>query len=131
MSQCGHKLPIPVESGKETLKGLLKVLVLKGSGPWGTPRLRDAMTGHINRLFHPHTPLNSDDILFGAGVTAILDELGFVIASEGDAVLYSSPVYQSFKYDFLTKARYVDIAFQALGTSLVKTLIFVAPYSGS
>ena len=69
---------------------------------------RKAMINHINRLFHPKVPVDTEHILFGAGVTCILEELGFTIASEGDAVLYSSPIYQSFKYDFLTKARYVS-----------------------
>ncbi|KAI7348862.1 PLP-dependent transferase [Hortaea werneckii] len=76
-----------------------------GEGPWGTPRLRRAMAHHMNKRFHPHIPIQPDDLLFANGVSTICELLGFSLASPGDAILMSSPIYQAFAVDFGTKAQ--------------------------
>ncbi|KAI7212947.1 PLP-dependent transferase [Hortaea werneckii] len=76
-----------------------------GEGPWGTPRLRRAMAHHMNKRFHPVIPIQSDDLLFANGVSTICELLGFSLASPGDAILMSSPIYQAFAVDFGTKAK--------------------------
>ncbi|RMX88152.1 hypothetical protein D0868_14866 [Hortaea werneckii] len=76
-----------------------------GEGPWGTPRLRRAMAHHMNKRFHPYIPIQPDDLLFANGVSTICELLGFSLASPGDAILMSSPIYQAFAVDFGTKAK--------------------------
>ncbi|KAI7534890.1 PLP-dependent transferase [Hortaea werneckii] len=76
-----------------------------GEGPWGTPRLRRAMAHHMNKRFHPIVPIQPDDLLFANGVSTICELLGFSLASPGDAILMSSPIYQAFAVDFGTKAK--------------------------
>ncbi|KAI7616548.1 PLP-dependent transferase, partial [Hortaea werneckii] len=76
-----------------------------GEGPWGTPRLRRAMAHHMNKRFHTHIPIQPDDLLFANGVSTICELLGFSLASPGDAILMSSPIYQAFAVDFGTKAK--------------------------
>ncbi|KAI7270793.1 PLP-dependent transferase [Hortaea werneckii] len=76
-----------------------------GEGPWGTPRLRRAMAHHMNKRFHPIVPIRPDDLLFANGVSTICELLGFSLASPGDAILMSSPIYQAFAVDFGTKAK--------------------------
>ncbi|KAI7339637.1 PLP-dependent transferase [Hortaea werneckii] len=76
-----------------------------GEGPWGTPRLRRAMAHHMNKRFHPVIPIQPDDLLFANGVSTICELLGFSLASPGDAILMSSPIYQAFAVDFGTKAK--------------------------
>ncbi|KAI6813965.1 PLP-dependent transferase [Hortaea werneckii] len=76
-----------------------------GEGPWGTPCLRRAMAHHMNKRFHPAIPVQPDDLLFANGVSTICELLGFSLASPGDAILMSSPIYQAFAVDFGTKAK--------------------------
>ncbi|KAI7175831.1 hypothetical protein D0869_05097 [Hortaea werneckii] len=76
-----------------------------GEGPWGTPRLRRAMAHHMNKRFHPVIPIQPDDLLFANGVSTICELLGFSLASPGEAILMSSPIYQAFAVDFGTKAK--------------------------
>ncbi|GAB1738717.1 hypothetical protein NU219Hw_g3512t1 [Hortaea werneckii] len=86
-----------------------------GEGPWGTPRLRRAMAHHMNKRFHPVVPIRPDDLLFANGVSTICELLGFSLASPGDAILMSSPIYQAFAVDFGTKAQVstVHVSFPA------------------
>ena len=67
------------------------------------------MAGHINRLFKPFRHVEADRILFSNGVTTMCEELGFTICDAGDAVMLSRPIYQAFKADFGTKAKYALI----------------------
>ena len=75
-------------------------------GPWGAQRLRDAMAAHINRHFHPKEEINADRLLFANGVTAICEMIAFSICDIGDGVLFSRPIYQAFKHDFGTRAKF-------------------------
>ena len=75
-----------------------------GNGPWGSPRLREAMASHMNRHFNPHQPVIPDDILFANGITSLCELLGFTIAEQGDGILFPSPVYNAFQTDFSAKA---------------------------
>ncbi|MCJ1463842.1 hypothetical protein MMC07_002451 [Pseudocyphellaria aurata] len=81
-------------------------------GPLGTLRLRKAMASHMNRYFHPKVSIESDHLLFGNGVATICDMLAFSICNADDGILFSRPIYQSFKIYFGTKAKvqcvYVD-----------------------
>lgn len=76
-----------------------------GEGPWGSPRLRNAMAKHMTKYFHPAKPIDPDHILFANGLTSICEMLGFTIADAGDGILLPRPVYQAFQADFGTKAK--------------------------
>ena len=64
------------------------------------------MAAHMTRHFHPLHPFNPDNFIFSNGVTALCEMLGFSLFDEGDAVLLSRPMYQAFRGDFGTKARF-------------------------
>ena len=53
-------------------------------------------------------------LLFATGVTSLCEMLGFSVCDEGNAVLLSKPMYQAFKSDFGTKARYACQAFKEI-----------------
>ncbi|KAJ9635156.1 hypothetical protein H2201_003310 [Coniosporium apollinis] len=75
-----------------------------GEGPWGTKRLRRAMTAHMTKYFHPHHPLHEDDLLFANGCTSLMEMLGFSLMDPGDGILLTRPCYIAFALDFGTKA---------------------------
>ena len=64
------------------------------------------MAKHINRHFKPQRPIETSRLLFANGVTSLCEMLGFSICDEGDAILLSKPIYQAFKSDFGTRAKY-------------------------
>ncbi|GAB7363800.1 hypothetical protein MBLNU230_g4367t1 [Neophaeotheca triangularis] len=76
-----------------------------GSGPWGSAKLRALMAKHINKRFHPVEEVHASNLIFANGVTSLCEMLGFVIATPGDGILLSRPIYQAFQIDFGTKAR--------------------------
>ncbi|OHF01883.1 1-aminocyclopropane-1-carboxylate synthase [Colletotrichum orchidophilum] len=66
----------------------------------GGARLRAALAGHLNATFHPHAPLNKEHVQLAAGATAVQCILAFSLASPGEGVLTSRPVYGRFELDF-------------------------------
>ena len=76
-----------------------------GEGPWGTARLRRAMAKFMTKNFHAIQPVDPEDILFGNGVTALSEMLGYTLCDEMDGILFSRPIYQAFQVDFGIKAR--------------------------
>ncbi|KAK0508915.1 hypothetical protein JMJ35_008286 [Cladonia borealis] len=76
-----------------------------GTGPWGSPRLREAMAKHMNRHFKPFSSIDPKHLLFANGVTALCNMLGFTICDNGHAILLSRPCYQAFKMDFGSEAK--------------------------
>ncbi|GJC93005.1 1-aminocyclopropane-1-carboxylate synthase [Colletotrichum higginsianum] len=66
----------------------------------GGARLRAAVASHLNRTFGPHTPLAPDDVQLASGATAVQCVLAFALASAGEGVLTSRPVYGRFELDF-------------------------------
>jgi len=77
-----------------------------GHGAWASPRLRKAMAKHMTRHFHPLQPFDPKSFVFANGVTALCEMLGYSIFDEGDAILLSRPIYQAFRPDFGTKAKF-------------------------
>ena len=75
------------------------------------------MAKHINRYFKPLEPLDPQRLLFANGVTSLCEMLGFTICDEGDAILLSKPIYQAFKSDFGSRARYAFPDLAILGLS--------------
>ncbi|KUJ21837.1 PLP-dependent transferase [Mollisia scopiformis] len=66
----------------------------------GGLRFPIAMANHLNEYFDPHSPVNPDDILTAAGLTAIDEMIAFALGDPGDAVLVSRPIYGRFELDF-------------------------------
>ncbi|KAF9877168.1 ACC synthase [Colletotrichum karsti] len=66
----------------------------------GGPRLRAALAAHLNLTFRPHAPLTSADVHVASGATAVQHILAFALASPGDGILVSRPVYGRFELDF-------------------------------
>ena len=79
-----------------------------GSGPWGSEKIRKAMSAHLNEHFSPYHSVKPDQLHFANGVTSLCEMLGYTIFDEGDCLLLSSPIYQAFKMDFGTKAKCVQ-----------------------
>lgn len=63
----------------------------------------------MNRHFHPLVPFEPSNFVIANGVTSLCEMLGFTLFEAGDAVLLSRPIYQAFKGDFGTKAKYALI----------------------
>lgn len=75
-----------------------------GEGPWSTVRLRNALARHMNKYFHPHTPITERQLLIANGVGPTCEMLGFSLFDPGDGLLMGRPIYQSFADDFGTRA---------------------------
>ena len=78
-----------------------------GEGPWGTPRLRNAMAKYINRHFHPQQKVDADHLIISNGVTSLCEMLGLTLCDAHDGILFSRPIYQAFKGDFGITAKFV------------------------
>ena len=76
-----------------------------GTGPWGGPRLHTAFTNFINRRFNPHTEVKAEELCFANGVSSICEMLAHALFEPGDYLMLSSPIYQSFRPDFGTRAK--------------------------
>lgn len=75
-----------------------------GEGPWGSKRLRTAMSNHMNKHFHPFSDVCADHLVFANGITSLCELFGYAVGSPGDGILISRPSYQAFPSDFGAKA---------------------------
>ncbi|KAK2015080.1 PLP-dependent transferase [Colletotrichum eremochloae] len=66
----------------------------------GGARLRAALASHLNLRSNPHAPLTIDDVQLASGATAVQSVLAFALASPGEGILTSRPVYGRFELDF-------------------------------
>ena len=73
-------------------------------GAWGPDRLRKGLARHMNKYFKPVQEIQPDQLLVANGCMSLCELLGFSLCSEGDGVLFPSPVYAAFQSDFSTKA---------------------------
>lgn len=73
-------------------------------GAWGPDRLRRGLARHMNKCFKPVREIEPDQLLVANGCMSLCELLGFSLCSEGDGVLFPSPVYAAFQSDFSTKA---------------------------
>lgn len=73
-------------------------------GAWGPDRLRRGLARHMNKYFKPLQEIQPDDLLVANGCMSLCELLGFSLCSEGDGVLFPSPIYAAFQSDFSTKA---------------------------
>lgn len=75
-----------------------------GEGPWGSERLRTAMSNHMNMYFHPFSDVYPDELVFANGITSLCELFGYAVGLSGDGILISRPSYQAFPSDFGAKA---------------------------
>ncbi|KAK4173706.1 putative 1-aminocyclopropane-1-carboxylate synthase [Triangularia setosa] len=80
-----------------------------GNGPRGSPRLRRALAGFLNRKFSPLESVNGDDIIVMAGVTPVIDALAWALCNEGEGIIIPQPYYTAFATDIPCRARGVII----------------------
>ncbi|OLN89071.1 1-aminocyclopropane-1-carboxylate synthase-like protein 1 [Colletotrichum chlorophyti] len=66
----------------------------------GGVRARAAFAEHLNLSFNPHAPLTINDVQLASGATAVQSVLAFALASPGEGILTSRPVYGRFELDF-------------------------------
>jgi histidinol-phosphate/aromatic aminotransferase/cobyric acid decarboxylase-like protein len=66
----------------------------------GGPRFPVAMASHLNDYFNPFVPVQPDQILTAAGLTAMHEMLALSFGDPGDGILVSRPVYGRFELDF-------------------------------
>ncbi|KAF8624618.1 hypothetical protein AX15_005773 [Amanita polypyramis BW_CC] len=65
----------------------------------GDPCLRNALADLFNTHFNPYKPILSDQIIVGAGLSAIASHLVGVLANPGDGVLLAAPYYYGFDWE--------------------------------
>ncbi|KAI9759424.1 MAG: hypothetical protein M4579_002338 [Chaenotheca gracillima] len=87
-----------------------------GEGATGSPRLRKSMAHHLNRYFKPYKSVESEEISFSAGVTAINEMYAISLADEGDGILLNRPLYGAFENDLTMKAKLNTIHVALHGT---------------
>ncbi|CAI7638614.1 unnamed protein product [Penicillium palitans] len=68
-------------------------------GPFGSSRLRTAMTNLITSYFHPATPISPNNIVFSNGVTSLNAICALSLTNAGDGILLGQPIYGSFTGD--------------------------------
>ncbi|KAF7530773.1 hypothetical protein PCG10_000283 [Penicillium crustosum] len=68
-------------------------------GPFGSSRLRTAMTNLITSYFHPATPISPNNIVFANGVTSLNAISALNLTNPGDGILLGQPIYGSFTGD--------------------------------
>ncbi|KAL2267249.1 hypothetical protein VTJ83DRAFT_4526 [Remersonia thermophila] len=87
-----------------------------GSGPKGSPRLRQALASFLNSGFQPREPVRGEDILVLTGVTSVVDNLAWAILNEGEGIIIPQPFYSGFSVDIPTRAHgvIVPLEFQKL-----------------
>ncbi|KAL7269323.1 hypothetical protein RUND412_008020 [Rhizina undulata] len=75
-----------------------------GEGPFGSERLRAALSVFLNEHFNPAEPVHQEQIIVSAGVTSTSDLLAWVLTDAGDGILLGAPFYGAFVNDFRTRS---------------------------
>lgn len=70
-----------------------------GDDLWGSRRLRAALATFYTNFFNPSVPVDSSQLIVGAGCSAILDQLFHVLLDPGEGILLSKPYYSGFDRD--------------------------------
>lgn len=92
----------------------------------GSKRLQAALIKLFQNYFNPLRPVKSNQLQIGAGVSAVLDQLGEKLCDIGDVILIARPYYNGFDNDFtardLIDLQGVDLSEHADDMSSPKTL---------
>ncbi|KAJ7696215.1 pyridoxal phosphate-dependent transferase [Mycena rosella] len=68
------------------------------------PTVEDLIPEYINDHFHPRVPVTRENSVSGPGIGAVLAQLIWALASEGDGVLMSAPFYDDYVRDVVHPA---------------------------
>jgi aspartate/methionine/tyrosine aminotransferase len=75
-------------------------------GPFGSKRLRQAMSTFINKRFSPASAVTMDQVSFVSGVTALNDVLSLCMTDgENEGLLLGMPIYGSFNPDMRSMSK--------------------------
>ncbi|CAN9085172.1 unnamed protein product [Alternaria sp. RS040] len=75
-------------------------------GPFGSKRLRQAMTAFVNKRFSPVSTVTIDQVSFVSGVTALNDILSLCLTDgKNDGLLLGMPIYGSFFPDMASMSK--------------------------
>lgn len=88
-----HIIPIMKESINSKL-GCEHLSYQKNPG--GSPALLEATSAMLNKFFSPRSPVNPEQIVAGAGASAILDSIDFAICDLDDGLLIDAPMWEGF-----------------------------------
>ncbi|KAJ7738265.1 PLP-dependent transferase [Mycena maculata] len=68
------------------------------------PTVEDLIPQYINDHFHPRVPVTRENSVSGPGIGAVLAQLVWALAGEGEAVLMSAPFYDDYVRDIMHPA---------------------------
>ena len=80
----------------------------------GGAQLKAILAVHVNKHFHPFTPVTAENILAVNGVTAVNNMLAFSLADPQEGILVTPPIYGRFELDFGNQAG-VQIVYSSSG----------------
>ncbi|MCJ1399124.1 hypothetical protein MMC11_002326 [Xylographa trunciseda] len=76
-----------------------------GSGPWGSPALRAALSDLFNDHFKPFRTVEPNQIVVASGVSAVIDLVAFATADSNDGFLIGRPLYTGFYSDLDARSK--------------------------
>ncbi|KAJ7473390.1 PLP-dependent transferase [Mycena latifolia] len=65
------------------------------------PTVEDLLPEYINDHFHPRVKITRENSMSGPGLSAVLAQLVWTLAGEGDGVLMSAPFYSGYIYSIV------------------------------
>ncbi|KAJ6187830.1 Pyridoxal phosphate-dependent transferase major region subdomain 2 [Penicillium mononematosum] len=74
-------------------------------GLGGDVELLQAAAGFFNRYFHPHTAVEPQHIVTGAGCSSLLEGVLYDVCEPGDGVLIETPFWGGFETTFVLRAK--------------------------
>ena len=70
----------------------------------GRPSFRKGMATYLQRILHLNQNLDEEGLVLGAGCNAVLENLCFCLAEQGESVLIPTPYYAAFEFDLVARA---------------------------
>ena len=95
-----------------------------GNGPMGTHRLRNAVSGFLNRHLKPVLPLQPSHLIITNGVSHSIEHCSWALADEGDGFLLGQPYYGAFIPDISLRpgVEVLEVKFGALDPMSVEAV---------
>lgn len=71
----------------------------------------------MNNYFHPATPVLPTQIIVANGVSSLLYIVPFNLADEGEAIMYTTPIYGMFNHDIISRngLKIVEVSTENMG----------------
>ncbi|KAE9579444.1 1-aminocyclopropane-1-carboxylate synthase-like protein 1 [Colletotrichum fructicola] len=97
---ASNALVLPAVAAVAACTPLREDVFTYGYSTAGGARLRSALAAHLNLSFNPCFEITSEHVQLASGATAVQHVLAFALASRGEGILTSRPVYGRFELDF-------------------------------